>query len=169
MKRKIILYLILIALIAVAIAVLSILHQPKSAPVLEKDTSIKSSLDYHSVNQYVYEQNQEVCLFFYSSTDSDSEFVIDNMLSPILTEYGVDQFDRLIYVDLATLSDAEIEHNYIKNNWGFYRYPTFTVLKITNEAGLQTKDTLQWDAASPYSSTQVRQWLIDHQIIQEQQ
>ncbi|MCF0111643.1 MAG: hypothetical protein HUJ58_07070 [Erysipelotrichaceae bacterium] len=163
MKRKMFLFYILLFAVIGFTGYMWYSNRPKPIPVVEKDSHISQSLSYNEVNTFVYEQEDSVNLFFYSSDDVDSRYVIDNILTPILQSANATSFSNLIFVDLATLPE-DTDPKYTKNNWGFYNWPTFIVMKITQDKGLETSDTLEWDPANPYNGDSVTTWLQAHGV-----
>ena len=162
MKKKIVFYLIAIGL---SIGVLFFLYkilQPEEMPVVYRSV-VANQLRCEEVNEFVYQEDEPVYLFFFSSKEADSQFVIDNMINPILKEYNLNAINNLYYVDVAELSD-DISQKYTKNQWGFYNCPTFLSMTIKNNA-VEVTDLMEWDYTNPYTTDSVRTWLQEHKLI----
>lgn len=162
MKNKIIFYGIALFIVMTSLVYVYCQSLSKDTPVVPK-TKTNGHLSYDNVNQFVLEQEKEVALFFFSSTDTDSQHVIENMLGTIQYNLRLEKIPNLYFVDLATLPD-NVGDKYTKNSWGFYHYPTFTVMKI-NKDQIEIKDILEWDATNPYTIDDVHKWLQDHKLI----
>ena len=162
MKRKFVVYLSAVIAVALIITAVYFLTRPSAAPVITRVTT-SNDIQYSDVNQFVYDQDKSVCFFFYSSEDTDSQFVIKQMLDVIKTEYAITTYSKLYYVDLAG-SDYLNNSNKIMNKWGFSNYPTFLVMTIENSTVTVT-DKLEWNSTSPYTIDSVRNWLKSHNLL----
>lgn len=162
MKNKISFYMI--ALVACLVLLFSIhyLAKPEEMPVVTRN-SVSGQLAYDKVNEYVYQQNDTVYLFFFSSKEADSTYVINNILNPLLKETKLEAFENLYFVDLAELPD-DVSDKYTKNQWGFYNLPSFLGMKIENNK-VEISDLLEWDTTNPYTAETVKNWLIKNKII----
>ena len=160
--RKVIFYL---CTICISISVLCFIHytwKPEEMPVVSRNNTT-GHLTYDKVNEFVYQKEGYVYLFFFSSNQADSQIVIDNILQPILEEKRITSIDKLYYVDLSTLPN-DVSDKYTKNQWGFYNCPAFIAMKIENNK-VDIKDILEWDSTNPYTIETVRNWLLDHKLI----
>ena len=162
MKRKFVVYLSAVIAVALIITAVYFLTRPSAAPVITRVTT-SNDIQYSDVNQFVYDQDKSVCFFFYSSEDTDSQFVIKQMLDVIKTEYAITTYSKLYYVDLAG-SDYLNNSNKLMNKWGFSNYPTFLVMTIENSTVTVT-DKLEWNSTSPYTIDSVRNWLKSHNLL----
>ena len=162
MKRKFVVYLSAVIAVALIITAVYFLTRPSNAPVITRVTT-SNDIQSSNVNQFVYDQDKSVCFFFYSSQDTDSQFVIKQMLDVIKTEYAITTYSKLYYVDLAG-SDYLNNSNKLMNKWGFSSYPTFLVMKIENSTVTVT-DKLEWNSTSPYTIDSVRNWLKSHNLL----
>ena len=160
--RKVIFYVSALCIILSALCFVHYNWKPEEMPVVARNNTT-NYLTYDKVNEYVYQQNSYVYLFFFSSNEADSQFVIDNILNTILKENNLTSIKDLQYVDLSSLPN-ELSDKYTKNNWGFYNYPTFVRMKIENNK-VELSDILEWDSTTPYSIETVRNWLKDHKLI----
>ena len=158
MSRKTQFYISIFLVILITLGLIWIFTRPQSAPVIDYKTSTYT-INYEDVNQSVYDAKGSVCLFFYSSGDNDSVLVIKNMLETIKKEYSLDAIPRLYYVDLK-----KAPANYTEKNWNFAHYPTFLVMSIS-DSKIYTKDILEWDPTNPYSASDVKTWLKNHNLI----
>ena len=163
MKKKLMFYTMLIIVGLVVLAFLHFQSKPEEMPVVARN-KVTGQLQYDEVNEFVYNSDDVVYLFFFSSEDSDSQLVIDNMLNPILKENNLTGFDELYYVDLADLPST-VGTKYTKNQWNFYDYPTFIGMKIENNQAI-ISDVLEWSSTNPYTIDDVRTWLQEHKITQ---
>ncbi len=162
MKRKFLVYLSVVIAVALIITAVYFITKPSAAPVITRVTT-SNDIQYSDVNQFVYDQDKSVCFFFYSSDDTDSQFVIKQMLDVIKEEYAITTYTKLYYVDLAG-SEYLDNSNKLMNKWGFSSYPTFLVMKIDNSTVTVT-DKLEWDSTSPYTIDSVRNWLKSHSLL----
>lgn len=162
MKRKFVVYLSAVIAVALIITAVYFLTRPSNAPVITRVTT-SNDIQSSNVNQFVYDQDKSVCFFFYSSQDTDSQFVIKQMLDVIKTEYAITTYSKLYYVDLAG-SDYLNNSNKLMNKWGFSNYPTFLVMTIENSTVTVT-DKLEWNSTSPYTIDSVRNWLKSHNLL----
>ena len=162
MKRKFVVYLSAVIAVALIITAVYFLTRPSKAPVITRVTT-SNDIQSSDVNQFVYDQNSSVCFFFYSSEDTDSQFVIKQMLDVIKSEYAITTFSKLYYVDLAE-SDYLDNSNKLMNKWGFSSYPTFLVMKI-DKSNVTVTDKLEWNSTSPYTIASVRNWLKSHSLL----
>ncbi|MDD6467753.1 MAG: hypothetical protein PUF50_06185 [Erysipelotrichaceae bacterium] len=162
MKNKIIFYGIALLLVLSGLTYLYIESQSKDTPIVSNQRS-SSYLNYDEVNSFVLQQEKEVCLFFFSSEDTDSQHVMKTIIDPIAKEIRKSEIPDLYYVDLLTLPNESGER-FTKNNWGFFHYPTFIVMDINNNQ-VEIKDILEWDPSDPYDINDVKKWLQSHQLI----
>lgn len=162
MKNKLLFYCIAIFACLAILFSIHYLTKPEEMPVVTRNT-VSGQLSYDEVNEFVYNQNNTVYLFFFSSKEADSTYVINNILNPILQENKLETFDDLYYVDLANLP-ADTSDKYTKNQWGFYNLPSFVGLKIENNK-VQISDLLEWDGTNPYTMDTVKTWLNEHKLL----
>ena len=154
-----------ISAICIALATLCFIHynwKPEEMPVVTRSNTT-GHLEYNQVNEFVYQQEGYVHLFFFSSNEADSQLVIKNILQTIQEENKISSIKDLYYVDLANLP-SDVSEKYTKNNWGFYNCPTFVRMKIENNK-VELSDILEWDSTNPYTIENVRTWLQDHKLI----
>ena len=162
MSKKNKFYLIVLLLTFILLSIVYFLTRPKEAPVINNQT-VNYELSYNSVNQFIYNRGEKVCIFVYNKDDIDSTTVINNYLEPIKEENRITTYPSLYYVDLSKISDDEID-NYIKVNFNINHYPTFMVMSISNSKVI-IEDVLEWDNENPYSINDVRDWLKKHSMI----
>ena len=162
MNKKIVFYLFAICLCLGISFVIYKKSQPEEMPVVYKSV-VTNQIRCEEVNEFVYQKDGAVNLFFFSSKEADSQFVIDNMISAILKENNLSVINDLYYVDVSELS-TDTSEKYTKNLWGFYNCPTFLSMTIENNQ-VKISDILEWDYTNPYTMDTIRTWLQEHKLI----
>jgi len=165
MKRKIAFYgLIIVILIGIFTLIYNLIKPDRIKPNI--NNKITGELQYSEVESFVYEQETQIYLFFFSNNnDADSDYVVTKFLIPLLEKYKLEDFSTLHYVDLAELeAKSDSPDKYLRNHFGFTRYPTFIAITIDKD-GTKIEDVLEWQPLEPYTMDVVEQWLINHQVI----
>ena len=164
MKKKIAFYGLIIVILIVLLTFIYILIKPKK---IQQTIAAKivGEVEYTEIETFVYEKETEIYFFFFSSNDADSDFVVSKFILPLQEKYKITDFPNLYYVDLANLEEKKgTADKYLRNHFGFTRYPTFAVISIDSE-GTNVEDLLEWQPTEPYTLDLVEQWLQEHKIV----
>lgn len=162
MSKKGKFYTIIALMVIIALFYVYISTRPQDA-VLYSTLPSTTDLSGDTVNEFVYEKNEPVCLFFYNSDEPESRYVLTSLLDSIKAENNLDVFESLYYVDLKDYESSDDSAS-LKASWGFSRTPAFLVMTI-QDSSVQTEDVLQWDPENPFTVDDVRNWLKDHSVL----
>jgi len=168
MKKKIIFYSLVALVTTCTLIITYFFTRPKEAPIMATfSTLLEGQVDYKNLEDYVIAQDGPVYLFIYNSNDYDSDYVIKNVIEPLLQKHQLDKVDNLHFVNLYELEVSNDDtKRYLKNNFSITTYPSFIAVEITEE-GKEIKDMLVWDSTSPYSSESLETWLTNNNLLEE--
>lgn len=167
MKKRIIFYSTTLAIVAALTVGVYKIYQPRQAVVTPTSPQIVSVVtpDYTTSNitDYLSAQAAPVVALFLTPGTSDTVYIQDNILLPILAAYGDEALNNLIIVDMSSFTTAA-SINEAKTRFGFYSWPSFANLQIVN--GITTiNSVLEWNSTTPTTYDQAVTWLTTNNIL----
>jgi len=165
MKKRLVFYITLIAVITVATFGVYRLYKPKPAVVAPSSgdtTVLKADYTAATITDYLVTQAKPVTMLFYTAGTSDSSYIATSIITPLLTKHGATSLDGLVMVDMTGIDTSDTAS--IKSRFGFYSWPSFSTVQVAD--GVTTvKSVLEWNTDTPLTYAQAETWLVSQGIL----
>ena len=133
------------------------------APTEEPSTNVASMEEFITNSQVLKarampNQNTENIVFYYDN-DSDSDYVIDQILCLVARDLGLSSTYELPF-KFVVVSDLEyFTASKLKSEYGFSSFPAFVADEADDEGGLHPVSALEYDVEKPFNRSEVKSWL----------
>ncbi|CAM4198990.1 hypothetical protein H9L01_08445 [Erysipelothrix inopinata] len=126
------------------------------------DNVIATSQSFSDVSNY-FKTNPGTHVLFVRDSSSDSDYVVDNLLSPLAHEHDVRPTPNIVSVDMSETKDLSVTR--LKSTLGIEKYPAFVLVTTNNEKNSFSVDSvIEYDKKKPFSVTDLRKWFFDNKL-----
>ena len=130
-----------------------------------EDTS--NYIPYNSLREYTLSQTNSTrhVYFFYSSTDDNSNYVLNTLFPSINSQKKKDYTSVIEIIDISSL-ESSFTTNRLKSEWGIQTYPSFLLVSVENDE-ISIDSTLCWEENTPFTTDTIINWLAINNITNE--
>ena len=155
---------ILVILSIIIISAFFVTFWPKEQPISTKIFVADRGITDKNFNQFLQENpGMRAVFFFCSYNDDNCEYVNNTIFKNLAESLQVTELDYIYYVDLSATSPTAAAK--FERQWGFTQYPAFVIIDSTVDP-YAVVSSLGFHHDTPFSSDDVKKWLITHNIWQ---
>ena len=165
MLKRFTLYSILILSLILAVFGVYRHYTPEIIEITPEEIvyNVNPNFNHLTIDSYITNRGEQgSIIFFYNSYDTNSIYVLNNILPQILEKYHLNALPQVVFCDITNIDNSTMMTT--KNHWGFYQYPAFS--NITYTANMtQIVSSLEWNNANIMTFENVENWLINNNIL----
>jgi len=156
--------IIFVTLLLIVIAGFFVAFMPKEQSITIKLYIKDNGISDKNFTEFVTTNPDTKVFYFCSYENENCDYVNTTVLKNLADNLLVDELENIYYVDLSHASTTAVAK--FKRQWGFTQYPAFAIIK-SDADGYETLSSLGYNEAAPFSSDDVKNWLITNNIWQK--
>lgn len=118
------------------------------------------SLNEALVETYMLENGiEEEILFICAVNNPDCDYVQENVLKPLTSELNIESFD---FLQAVNIDEEQYTAGKLRQKWGIESYPAFIKTAVNQNNEIEIISVLQWNSNDPFTSTDLKTWMIDN-------
>lgn len=117
-------------------------------------------------NSYTFDESIEAIkqkpgnhLIFLSDNQTDSKYILDSLLQPILSDKNITIPD-IVYVDVSSVKDLTVTR--LRDTFHVERAPAFVYITVSDDLKCTINASLTYYAEKPFSQDNLKTWLFDN-------
>lgn len=134
----------------------------QTATVSLANYASNDALNENLVENYMLENSiDEEILFICAVGNPDCDYVQKNVIKPLTDELNVENFD---FVQVVSIDESTQEYTAgkLRQKWSIENYPAFIKTAVNEKNEIEIISTLQWNSNDPFTSADLRSWMIDN-------
>ena len=166
MRKRI---LLIAGLVVVLAGTFVLLHKQFSSTTIAMgrsvdtvDSVITHSIKYSELADFSA-NNPGDHVFLIRDANTDSDYIIETLLTPLSKEHDVKTIPSIVSVDLSDAKDLTVTR--LKNMFGVESYPAIILANFDSTKNtLNVKNSIVYDAQSPFTIDSLRAWFFNNNL-----